>query len=104
MLANTQQLDDEESLHVREPNGADGLNVEGAATEHGMSQLEWQDYEDLYNRWRAGGLSDDAVRTIGGANLLDLMEAQFILDVDAPSQDQGLSSELKVKKEMMDEK
>ena len=49
----------------------------GTATEHGMSQLEWRDYEDLYNRWKAGGISDDEVKRVGGTNLLDLMEAQF---------------------------
>ena len=76
-----------QQVEVSKQNGG---HKEGVVSEHGMSQLEWQDYEDLYNRWRNGGLTDDAVRNIGGTNLLDLMEAQFILDIDDTTQEQGV--------------
>ena len=54
----------------------------------GMGRLEWKDYEDLYGKWRTGIVSDAEVKATGGENLLDLMEAQFILDIDSdpPSQ------------------
>ena len=70
---------DSSSLHASQP---------GGAVESSMGDLEWKDYEELYEKWKAGAVADDDVRDIGGGNLLDLMEAQYILDIDAnpPSQ------------------
>ncbi|CAE7902753.1 pol [Symbiodinium microadriaticum] len=85
----TQKLEDTVESNEPEQPPAEQVDLLGAATRHGMSQLEWRDYEDLYNRWKAGGLSDDEVKGVGGTNLLDLMEAQFILDIDGTSSEQG---------------
>ena len=77
-----------------------GGGAEGLEEEHGMSQLEWHDYEGLYSKWREGALSDADIKQIGGSNLLDLMEAQFILDVDDSTQHlSALHSENEVKNE-----
>ena len=64
---------DSSSLHASQP---------GAVVESGMGNLEWKDYEELYEKWKTGAVSDGDVKEIGGGNLLDLMEAQFILDID----------------------
>ena len=50
-----------------------------------MSAIQWSDYEQLYDLWKQGKLADQDIKRNGGANLLDIMEAQFILDMaDSP--------------------
>ena len=55
------------------------VDVEGT-----MQDLSFTDYEDLYKKWKAGTLTGCQVKGIGGANLLDIMEAQWILDTETP--------------------
>ena len=40
----------------------------------------------MREKWREGALSDADIKQVGRSNLLDLMEAQFILDVDDSTQ------------------
>ena len=50
-----------------------------------MRHIEWSDYEELYMKWKTGEVTDAEIRQEGGGNLLDLMEAQYVLDVDEES-------------------
>ncbi|CAE7813017.1 unnamed protein product, partial [Symbiodinium sp. KB8] len=85
-LVDSPQQEDVQAEHVNEVGPLNDGGAEGLEVEHGMSQLEWSDYEGLYKKWREGALSDADIKQVGGSNLLDLMEAQFILDVDDSTQ------------------
>ena len=80
------------SAAVDQPVGPSSAQTQASQTQGGgdagMERLEWKDYEDLYGKWRSGLVSDAEVKATGGENLLDLMEAQFVLDIDSdpPSQ------------------
>ena len=54
-----------------------------------LSNLEFTDYEVFYKKWKAGELCEGEVRRIGGEGLLDLMQAQRILDME--TQEEGLT-------------
>ncbi|OLP84424.1 hypothetical protein AK812_SmicGene34704 [Symbiodinium microadriaticum] len=47
-----------------------------------LMDVTWSDYESLYAQWKTGLVDDSTVRQAGGLNLLDLMQTQYILDVD----------------------
>ena len=47
-----------------------------------LSSVNFPQYEVLYDKWKTNNLSDAEVVTIGGKNLLDLMQAQYILDTE----------------------
>ena len=47
-----------------------------------LMDVTWSDYESLYEQWKMGLVDDSTVRQAGGRNLLDLMQTQYILDMD----------------------
>ena len=51
-----------------------------------LQDVSFTDYEDMYKRWKMGRLTGDQVKAIGGPNLLDLMEAQWILDTETQAE------------------
>ena len=57
--------------------GDDGPLEEGA-----LSDVAWADYEELYGKWKAGTIDDSAVVLAGGRQLLDLMQTQYVLDME----------------------
>ena len=58
-------------------------NTEGMDHMEGtLSSVNFPQYEVLYDKWKKNNLSDAEVVTIGGKNLLDLMQAQYILDIE----------------------
>ena len=59
------------------------VNVESMDHMEGtLSSVNFPQYEVLYDKWKTNNLSDAEVVTIGGKNLLDLMQAQYILDTE----------------------
>ena len=77
----------EAALTLPEPEmEAEGETIEAARSGRGLQGLEWKDYEDLYMKWRGGQVTDVVVKEAGGDDLLDLMEAQYILDIDDSTQ------------------
>ncbi|CAE7217319.1 Zdhhc3 [Symbiodinium sp. KB8] len=48
-----------------------------------LRDIEWSDYQDLYDKWKNGRNNDQEIVVAGGKNLLDLMEAQFISDMES---------------------
>ncbi|CAE7625517.1 Zdhhc3, partial [Symbiodinium sp. CCMP2456] len=48
----------------------------------GLQKLEFADYECLYEQWKCGAITNEAVVLKGGNDLLDLMEAQHIVDAE----------------------
>ena len=57
-----------------------------------MSDLEYKDYEEIYKKWKAGELHEGEVRRVGGEGLLDLMQAQRILDMETQEEDVTLAA------------
>ena len=64
------------------------LQHEGDGT---IRDIEYSDYEGLYRQWKNKDLTDEEVARVGGPQLLDLMQAQWVMDVETqPDQDLGL--------------
>ena len=55
---------------------------DGLAEEGTLSDVAWADYEELYGKWKSGAIDDSAVVLAGGRNLLDLMQTQYVLDLE----------------------
>ena len=69
---------------VEEANTDNTDNMEGT-----LSSVNFPQYEVLYEKWKRNNLSDAEVVTIGGRNLLDLMQAQYILDTETITWEPG---------------
>ncbi|CAE7832696.1 Zdhhc3 [Symbiodinium sp. CCMP2592] len=61
--------------------------VSAADSQEQLQGLEFTDYEKLYAGWKAGRLTDDHVKDVGGEALLDLMQAQRALDFEDTQMD-----------------
>ncbi|CAE7940651.1 unnamed protein product, partial [Symbiodinium necroappetens] len=66
------------------------LDDTGIMQSTGIQAIDFKDYECLYARWRAGRISEGEVVAIGGQVLMELMEAQSILDEEALEDTQQL--------------
>ncbi|CAE7752987.1 Zdhhc3 [Symbiodinium sp. CCMP2456] len=66
------------------------LTVASGGGVQGLQGLEFSDYERLYDRWRRGTISDAEVVSIGGGDLLELMEAQMAVDGEGEENTQQL--------------
>ena len=66
------------------------LDSEAAATveEGTLRDLNFADYEDLYRKWKHNEITSVQAKELGGPGLLDLMEAQWILDTESQN-DEG---------------
>ncbi|CAE7842015.1 pol [Symbiodinium necroappetens] len=82
-ISSAPPLADRESLPTTaETQMCDEQVEDGVAAEGTLSDVAWSDYEGLYGKWKSGVIDDAAVILAGGRNLLDLMQTQYVLDLE----------------------